>query len=928
MAKPSAKRTVPVQPAAARHAARGARPPAGGQRTRDLLLALLILGVGLSIRLIYLYDSADNPTFRAPIVDARSYDRLARQLAPRLFSPGDDLAGLSNASRLGFYWQPIFYPYALAFIYRIGGNLAEPVVLAKVVQALLGGMTCALTFWLARTAFDRRVGLVAGLLTALCGPLIFYETDLVAAGWAAFWAVLLCLLLLKTGRDGSWLAALILGPCAGLAVLTRPTFLPFLLGAAIWLAWHWVRARRTPLWIAARLAPAAAGFAALVLPVAARAKAFDLVDRFTFLPISGGLNFYIGNNENICETLNVRPGMSQWELLALPSGKEGDSTPLERSRLLGRKAREFAVQHPLQFAGNLGSKLLRIASGRELPRNEDLYVFREWSAVLSALAWKVGGFGFPWGVIFPLALVGLVWRWQQVPVPLRLYAVLYPLALILVFVSARYRVEMVPVYAVLAGVGLMRIAQSMQARNWGPAILGIAGAAAVAALASVPGPFCEEQVNYASEMYVWLGDQARDEANTLSAIRDAELDDAGRERVRRLNEQALENYEHAVRLDPHSAVARIHLGSHFANKGRLEAALSEFNAALERDGDFQAYYYRALVKSQQGDRTGAIEDLDAALAIAPHFKQAQQKRDELARRRDAATAPRATPTAQTPPAAPSPAAAPPSTAPAAAPSTAPSSAPGATASAPATLEQADEWQRQARALLRSVVPSAFTAEEHRSRADQAKQLAMQARTAYQALEKTAGPAGIKERVAEVNAILMVLVGDELREQARPLQGLPPDVSQDEVKRRRAEADTLLAQARSKYERATILAPRYALPYIRLGYVLKSQRRLDEAIARFDTALELEPDLLAYYYRGDAYSRKQDDEQALRDFNAALELAPEFLEAYLARSAIHERAGRTEEARADCQRALELAPEGSDPARQAQSRLKRLGEPAP
>ena len=45
-------------------------------------------------------------------------------------------------------------------------------------------------------------GLVAGLITVLYGPLIFYDAELLNHGWATFWAVLLLVLLPAAGERG------------------------------------------------------------------------------------------------------------------------------------------------------------------------------------------------------------------------------------------------------------------------------------------------------------------------------------------------------------------------------------------------------------------------------------------------------------------------------------------------------------------------------------------------------------------------------------------------------------------------------------------------------------------------------------------------------------------------------------------------------
>ena len=60
-----------------------------------------------------------------------------------------------------------------------------------------------LTVWVGRVAFSRRVGLVAGMILAFYGPVIFFETELLAAGLALFWTVSLLLLMMLAPPSSS-----------------------------------------------------------------------------------------------------------------------------------------------------------------------------------------------------------------------------------------------------------------------------------------------------------------------------------------------------------------------------------------------------------------------------------------------------------------------------------------------------------------------------------------------------------------------------------------------------------------------------------------------------------------------------------------------------------------------------------------------------
>ena len=286
---------------------RGRRDPLRARILRGRRPELILVLAALALRLVYLVQSADIPSFAMPLVDSEVYDRAARALAA-----GD---GLGEP----FFFQPFLYPFVLGLIYLFTNG---SIVAAKLMQAVLGAATCGLVADLGARVADRRTGLVAGWITAVCGPLIFFESELLAAGWAAFFSVLLVRLLLAARDAPSPRRLLGLGVTAGLALITRPTFLPFVVVAGVWLAATlWRRHGPTPAlrWFAA----AVAGTALVVVPVAGAARA--VTGEAHALPASGGLNLHLGNNPEPCATLTIRPGQQWHELVTAPMAAGAES---------------------------------------------------------------------------------------------------------------------------------------------------------------------------------------------------------------------------------------------------------------------------------------------------------------------------------------------------------------------------------------------------------------------------------------------------------------------------------------------------------------------------------------------------------------------------------------------------------------------------
>jgi 4-amino-4-deoxy-L-arabinose transferase-like glycosyltransferase len=557
---------------------------------REVITCIVIFFLALFVRAVYLYESSGNPTFISLTLDSRDYFLRAQNLATQ---------GTFDA---GFFWQPVFYPLAMAVLFLFSG---PSVLCAKLLQIVLGALTCVLTYRLGREILDRRIGLLAGAIVAFYGPLIFYECEIDTAGWAAFWSVLFLMLLLKTATRGSPAFCLAMGACGALCTLTRPTFLPFVLVGFAWLAMVFLKSRVSRREMAGRLARVAAGFLIVVVPVAI--ECYRAAGHYGILPTSGGLNLHLGNNEDTCRTLTIRPGWA-WDELTLQPEREGLKTKAEQSRYFYGRVWNYAKDQPLSFLLGLGHKGLQIANGREIPRNVDIYLFRDWSRVLGVLVWKVGRFGFPWGVLFPLAIVGLVWRWRQIPAPVILFVGLYLLGIVLVFVADRYRLPVVPVLSILAAAGCMGIIDMVRVRRWLSLSAACCAMVAMVVITNLPGPSCEEKVNYPAEMCTLLAQNA-EEAGKISD-------------ARRL-------YERALSLQPDSALAHFRLGNVLANAGELDAAISHFDASLRQEANDSAYYNRGRAYAMRRDSARALSDLDKAIELRPDCAACYCRRAEI-----------------------------------------------------------------------------------------------------------------------------------------------------------------------------------------------------------------------------------------------------------------------------------------------------------
>jgi tetratricopeptide (TPR) repeat protein/4-amino-4-deoxy-L-arabinose transferase-like glycosyltransferase len=586
----------------------GRRNPTVSSGSGGLRLGIVVFLLAAMVRGIYLYDGRDNPTFSVPVVDSLTCDLVARELAQGW--------GMSRE----FFWQQFFYPLFLSVVYFFSDC---SILAAKIVQIVLGSVTCVLIYTVGMRIFGRAAGLAAGLLAAFYGPLFFFDLELLSAGWACFWAAALILLLLETAEKKSAGLCFGTGLCAGLSVLTRPNFVPFLLAAGVWLAIVWIRGQAGRKKVATALVVAAGGFLLVTLPVAA--KNWQVTGRFSFLPRTGGLNLYIGNNPDF-EAVALRPGTEWSEVVALPL-KQGLRTPEERQRFYYAKTFEYVRGQPMSFLRGLVCKTAQVTSSREMPGHIDVYMFRRWSRVLGWLMWRVDGFGFPFGILLPLSLLGMLFFLRKLPVPLVLFLVFYPASIILTHVEARYRMPVIVPMCVLAGAGLVKIAGLVGRKRWGSVVTVAVFSVAVGFVCSIAGPFYgEKHINYDAELHYVLAGSLKERgriAEAVASYRTAikvkpEYWDAYQNLGLVLVEQgrpkeAAELYEKAIGVFGEEAGLREGLGLALFEQGRVEDAIEQYKRALQIDPQ------RASVHDNLGR---ALFQLNRLSEAQTHFSRA------------------------------------------------------------------------------------------------------------------------------------------------------------------------------------------------------------------------------------------------------------------------------------------------------------------
>ncbi|HJX64716.1 MAG TPA: tetratricopeptide repeat protein [Polyangia bacterium] len=520
----------------------------------------LLFGLALVLRLGHVLAMSASPYFDNPIIDAGTYQGLATSIA----------AGRGHPEAV--FWHPPGYPYFLGLIWSLVG---QSFLWPRLAQALLGALAVVLTAWIGARSFGSRAGLGAGLAAAGYGMLIYFDGELLPPTLALF-LVLLAVAIAIAGRDrpGRW-HWLVAGAVGGLAATVIATLLLVPLVVAGF-------ARRKAGWVLL-------GTALAIAPVTLR----NLVrgHEFVLISVNGGVNFWIGNNPQYQKMVDLRPDAS-WKRLVDEPGRAGVRGAANSSRYFVRKAWTWAAHNPWAFARLQLHKLRLFVGGNEIYRNQAIYPARLDSPVLRVLLWKIPDLAFPFGLLLPLSALGLWVGARRAPLLAGLVAAL-SLSVLAFFITARYRVVLVPLLLVFAGQAVACLAGQS---SWRPRLIAAAALVALFLIANLGQGRMDDKMNADAEysLGVRLGEKGQ-------------------------FKQAAALFESALASKPDYAEAWLNLSVCYDILGRHEDARQAFARAFALDREATLRLLRDFLS--EGKR-------DAAQALLGHLAAVRATRAE------------------------------------------------------------------------------------------------------------------------------------------------------------------------------------------------------------------------------------------------------------------------------------------------------------
>ncbi len=378
-------------------------------------------------------------------------------LAPRLLyvlwmDPGNispdgfvwmDIArDLAAGNGYGDNWRSPIYSYFLAALFYFK---PDGLLLVRIAQSVVGALTALNVYYIGKSIFNKRAGILAGLLLAVYPYLIYYCGDILKETLFTFLITLTVasLLLAREKPGAAWKIAA--GVISGITVLCKSTVLPFMALASIW---HIFIARRGSFPESAR------GFGIVLLFMGLTISPWTYRNyleyhRFVLVETRGAEHFWLANNpvaarfENIphLDVERLPDKYAVWCDTAAYQRILDTQPPAEADRTFFREAVAFIVRDKPAYLRLMALRLLHFwrLSPRVATRTNKLIA-------LATSGWMI-----------PLGFLGMALSWRAYWRSTSLLIMLifsFTAVHIMFWAMIRYRVPIDPFVIIFAGFSI------------------------------------------------------------------------------------------------------------------------------------------------------------------------------------------------------------------------------------------------------------------------------------------------------------------------------------------------------------------------------------------------------------------------------------------------------------------------------------------
>ncbi|GJQ61654.1 MAG: O-linked GlcNAc transferase [Melioribacteraceae bacterium] len=543
---------------------------------------LYIVLTGLVLRVFFIVETSGTPFVAHLFSDSKIYLDWAKSLA------NDGWIG-----NIPFFMAPV-YPHILGVYVEIFG---ESLFFFRVVQALVSTLNILVIYLTGREYHSKTTGYIGAILSALYSVFIFYSGAILSETFQVFVLSLLLLMLVQKDKYSDTKHWLLTGILLGLAVLFRGNILLFLPVGLIWIF------RLSEKLIAKNRRITAAIFFLVgtfipILPVTGYNYAVS--GDFVLLTTNGGINFYLGNNE---DSPGVYINPKEFDISSDMAGKKfaqrqtgQKMTDSDASSYWYSRGIDYLTGEPGDAVLLYANKFFLFWGEGENPQSTimDLgYFEKHYSNILTL---PLPGFF----LISLLSIIGIVFSFRDKNQNklFILFVFTYIAATLLFFVNGRYRLGITPALIILASYSVYNIFDIIKNGEFsklklpGYVIGGFLFFYTFFSFQPVYGEF---------DAYIHLGDIEYEEENY---------------------EKAVEYYNRSLFFQD-NALAYMNMGNALARLKDFRSAVSSYQKAINRDGDnLLAHFNLAFAYTQMGNFQEAIKEYNTCIELDPTFANA------------------------------------------------------------------------------------------------------------------------------------------------------------------------------------------------------------------------------------------------------------------------------------------------------------------
>ncbi|MDP2940863.1 MAG: glycosyltransferase family 39 protein [Candidatus Omnitrophota bacterium] len=532
-----------------------------------------------------------------------------------------DIAGGQIWGAAAFMKWPL-YAYFLAFLFKLfGANLA----LIYAFQFILGALNCILVYLIARIIFESRTAFFAGIFCACYGLFIFYEGLLVYSGLSVFLNSLFFLWLLNSNKNFSYSGLFFAGLLLGICTVTQANAAIFGILAVCWVLWSGKQKFR-------QLAVKFSVFLLGLSMVIGSATLLNYLAEKDFVLLAGntGFNFYSGNHPQAEGSFFCPKGVTRNQedmfrdsriIARAESGRNLKTSGV--SRFWFNRAGKNFRENPARHLKLIFKKIALLFSPAEPIHDIEFEFIKDRIGIFRVVFMDLR-------FILPLAFLGMILAGKNFRQAFLLYLaiVVYALSIVMFFVTARYRLALVPFLAIFSGCAVSRLIDACKERNYFRC--GLLGAVLIAFFALLNIKARDKPVlNPQAAIEYYLIRAAIDEGNAdyQSAMRLLQaaygIEPSNYRVLTRMGvvnynlhklKEAEEKFKQVIKLCPFCVDAYYNLGFIYNQEKRFSEARPMLERAISLDPEnIPAHFEMAMVYKQEANFAQARKELQFVL---------------------------------------------------------------------------------------------------------------------------------------------------------------------------------------------------------------------------------------------------------------------------------------------------------------------------